>query len=327
MLNFLMQMREVGSFSHSGFRVVFIKCPVTRVRGDIIHLREALAQNLVEVSEVSSAGTVNSLKVVNKSDKFVVMFRGDALVGGKQNRTLYTTLILAPRSENIIPVACVEAGRWRWKTEKMEQHLRIPRLMHLNEMMIEGYFPSRSAMTRDTVKTLIQRLTWSEISHRERELSQRSETSDVVEIVSKEVRHGLNIEVPDEANGVIYVYDDKMIGGEIFLIPIDKSYIRDAVKAAYFDYKYCKKIGEKMKSGISTIEELVEEIKECELEDKGSILEENVKLLKSKRLMGFIVQLNNTPVYVEFSALMKDVPLRSFALALRDHRFLRDSET
>ncbi len=323
MLNVLTKIEKVGMFSLDGFKVVFINCPVSKIRTDVMHLREALDRNLIEVSEISRSGTVNSLKVVNKSDKFIILFRGDTLVGGKQNRTLYTTLILAPKSENIIPVACVEAGRWRWKTEEMTQNLRIPQLMRFEKMIIEANIPSRSEILRNTVKMMIQSFTWGEISNRQHKLAIRSETSDVVEIVSKEIHQDIKINIPDEANGVIYFYDGKIVGGEVFLIPIDKSYIRDAIIAAYFDYKYYKNVGAKIESDISTIEDLIREIGQCDVEEKESVFEEKVKLIKSEKVIGFIVQLGDTPIYAEFSTIGQNFPLGSLRESIRRVRFLR----
>jgi hypothetical protein len=43
----------------------------------------------------------------------VLIFEGEELVGAKQNRTTNVTILAPARSTIVIPVSCVEAGRWR----------------------------------------------------------------------------------------------------------------------------------------------------------------------------------------------------------------------
>lgn len=78
----------------------------------LIELSEALEKKLIEVVEVSESGSVNDLKVQNPSDYFLLIYEGSLLVGEKQTRIVNATLLLQPQSETIIPVSCVEQGRW-----------------------------------------------------------------------------------------------------------------------------------------------------------------------------------------------------------------------
>ena len=79
---------------------------------DYLTLDEALAGGAIEVTEVSNAGHVPELKVVVKGDRPVLLVQGEELVGAKQNRVLNITILAPAGRETVIPVSCVEAGRW-----------------------------------------------------------------------------------------------------------------------------------------------------------------------------------------------------------------------
>lgn len=76
-------------------------------------LDEALAQGCARVTEVSESGSVPELKFVNKCDRPVLLLDGEELVGAKQNRILNLSVLAPARKTIVIPVSCVEAGRWR----------------------------------------------------------------------------------------------------------------------------------------------------------------------------------------------------------------------
>jgi hypothetical protein len=75
-------------------------------------LEEALAAGTLQVSEVSAEGHVPELRVKNSGDAPVLILDGEELVGAKQNRIVNVTILVAPLSEVVIPVSCIEAGRW-----------------------------------------------------------------------------------------------------------------------------------------------------------------------------------------------------------------------
>ena len=73
-------------------------------------LDEALSNGNVKVAET---GEVNELKIENTGGEPVFIQSGDIVKGGRQDRTLTTSLILPPHSGEIsIASFCVEHGRW-----------------------------------------------------------------------------------------------------------------------------------------------------------------------------------------------------------------------
>ena len=75
-------------------------------------LDEALAQGCAQVTEVTKGGRVPELRLVNRGDLPILLLDGEELVGAKQNRVLNLTILAPARSEIVIPVSCVEQGRW-----------------------------------------------------------------------------------------------------------------------------------------------------------------------------------------------------------------------
>jgi hypothetical protein len=61
--------------------------------------------------------TVPTLVVENNNAVPVVLFAGETLEGGRQQRVLNQTVVLPPMSVTEIPVSCVEQGRWHGAQE------------------------------------------------------------------------------------------------------------------------------------------------------------------------------------------------------------------
>ncbi len=85
---------------------------------EFITLDEALAQRALVITEINESGRVPELKVVNNSRQKILLLDGEELVGAKQNRVLNVTILLAPNSETLIPVSCIEQGRWSYASKE-----------------------------------------------------------------------------------------------------------------------------------------------------------------------------------------------------------------
>lgn len=84
-------------------------------------LGEALAHSDLTITEVSAAGSVPELMVVNRGDKPVLLIDGEELAGAKQNRVLNTSILLKESSETRIPVSCTEQGRWAYASKAFSE--------------------------------------------------------------------------------------------------------------------------------------------------------------------------------------------------------------
>jgi hypothetical protein len=89
-----------------------------RLRGEAsleyLTLDDSDLDGLVTVEEASASGSVPELRVRNRTKCRVLIPEGSTLIGAKQNRVVNLSVVIAPESVTIIPVSCVERGRWRF---------------------------------------------------------------------------------------------------------------------------------------------------------------------------------------------------------------------
>jgi hypothetical protein len=85
---------------------------------EYVTFADAQKDGRAEISEVGEAGAVSTLEVTTSSKVPVLMIDGEILIGLKQNRVLNTTILVPAKTTLKVPVACVEAGRWRRATSK-----------------------------------------------------------------------------------------------------------------------------------------------------------------------------------------------------------------
>ena len=72
-----------------------------------ITLDEALADEKLEITEVSERGDVPTLMVINNSDTMVFLMAGEQLIGAKQNRVLNVSIMISAHCKVPIPVRVV----------------------------------------------------------------------------------------------------------------------------------------------------------------------------------------------------------------------------
>src|SRR3954453_12433083 len=75
----------------------------------------AFAQGLereVTVHELQGGASVNDLTVFNPTDRPVLLYDGEEVLGAQQNRTFDVSILVGVGSKLDVPVSCVEHGRW-----------------------------------------------------------------------------------------------------------------------------------------------------------------------------------------------------------------------
>jgi hypothetical protein len=100
-----------GPFTHKDL-TVFLFCTKRQDREDFLTLDEGLKEGLVTITEQENE-QVRALTIENNSDRPLYLQEGERLVGGKQDRTIVSSLVIPPKSgKTTVPTFCVEHNRW-----------------------------------------------------------------------------------------------------------------------------------------------------------------------------------------------------------------------
>jgi len=84
---------------------------------DYLLYEQAESMALVSIAEVGETGVVGELLVENRAMRPVLIVEGEVLLGMKQTRVLNVSILVPAQSRLIVPVSCVEAGRWHRVSE------------------------------------------------------------------------------------------------------------------------------------------------------------------------------------------------------------------
>jgi hypothetical protein len=109
----LIKILQLGKpFNYQNLTIVPIYSTGASVNTDCLTLDEAVNKGYILITEVEG-GHVPQVKVVNKSDRYIFLMAGEILTGARQNRLVGKDVLLGPgEKEVIVPVYCVEQGRW-----------------------------------------------------------------------------------------------------------------------------------------------------------------------------------------------------------------------
>jgi hypothetical protein len=179
----------------------------------------------LELREQGS-GTVPTIEAVTKT-KPVVIFAGDTVVGGKQNRIINITVWLPAAAVTAIPVSCLEHGRWnvghRFAASrkvdyamrgKMSAQLADVALMEDRITAAPGHAPRRRSFAAK------QGEVWAEIGAKEARFGAPSQTAALHDLYEREA---VDLEAfvgafpcPTGASGIAVGIGGKLVALELF---------------------------------------------------------------------------------------------------------------
>lgn len=143
-----------------------------------ITLEEGLTKSVLEVEELENGASVNEIVIRNKSDVKALLFEGEELLGAMQNRILNVSVLVPATSKQILPVSCVEAGRWHHHSSNREgKRFRVADRVHY----ARGRALNNDAVSRnlDSSRSYAgnQSAVWDDIESKSRRLNVESDTS------------------------------------------------------------------------------------------------------------------------------------------------------
>ncbi len=183
----------------------------------------------------SGGGIVGAIEAVTKA-KPVVIFAGDTVVGGKQNRIINVTVWLAAMSRTQLPVSCLEAHRWdqghRFATSRKTDYLlRAQMSAQLAEVAAmeaeprDGPAGMREPMARERRRSYAahQGAVWAEISEKEARFGARSPSAALHDLYAREAEDLATMvrafPCPAGATGIAVAIGGKLVAVELFDAP------------------------------------------------------------------------------------------------------------
>jgi hypothetical protein len=147
-------------------------------------LGDALDLGIVSIGEIGS-GSVPSLLATNRGDVDVLILDGEQLIGAKQNRITNRTIILEAKTETVIPVSCMEQGRWHHVSEEFHARPKprhAPPGVRRKAREVESAFAAAPSRATADVLHRAQGAVWMEIADFGASLGVESDTGAMNEI-------------------------------------------------------------------------------------------------------------------------------------------------
>jgi len=197
--------------------------PLKRDRGDEVAgsrkyllAAEAMQREQVDVAEVNRAGSIPHLLVKNRADQAVLFVEGEELVGAKQNRVLNTTVLVGANTDCVVPVSCIEAGRWHDVSQKFDSggHVSPSTLRRKLKRAVMRSIREGRGHRSDQAEV------WDDISTQQMEMKVRSTSgamSDSFLAYARRIQEFREqLPWPEGAEGLVVAIDDEILGMDLF---------------------------------------------------------------------------------------------------------------
>lgn len=164
------QMQPGNARSEGGLTLVpyFASAPAK----DYLLASEALAQGLLKIGEVGS-GEVPNVVVQNNADLPALLLDGEHLEGARQSRILNVSALLPAGKGTVLPVSCVEQGRWGYTGDpdfSSSDHHAYSRLRRTQaEMAVTSVREGRERRPNQVA-------VWAEVASKHAQTGTRSDT-------------------------------------------------------------------------------------------------------------------------------------------------------
>jgi hypothetical protein len=216
MMNDLFQTTKVTmSQQHSGLQVFGLQWPMTPM---LVYstMDEAMSAGTLDVTEVSAEGSVPELKVESRSDVMTFLMVGEQVIGAKQNRVLNVSLMIGAHTALSVPVTCVEAGRWKYRSAKFASGGTMSHGV-MRKMMSKQV---RESYRETGTPSADQGAVWDEVNRKLHALASTSPSQEYDQVY-KDYRTRLDdllreLTPPAGCHGVVFAVGGKIAGADVF---------------------------------------------------------------------------------------------------------------
>ena len=183
---------------------------------DYLVLDEALQRKLARVTEVSEGGSVPELAFENGADVGVLLLDGEELIGARQNRVLNITVLVGGHRKIVIPVSCVEHGRWHYNSNHFDSSDRAI------------FFNARAKMSRDVSASMHesgsrrsnQGEVWEDIAEKSAQFCCKSDSGAMADVYEQQKArldgYVAAVRATPGQCGAVFAIDGKVAGLELF---------------------------------------------------------------------------------------------------------------
>jgi hypothetical protein len=217
--------RPLVTMSREGLVLTALEWRVAR-RAAYVTASAAAREGALELRE-QAVGTIPAIEAVTK-DKPVVIFAGDTVEGGKQNRIINITVWLAAMKVTSIPVSCLEIGRWDQgygfsSSRKVDYLLRARMAAQMSDVAVMEQAQMAApggSRTAHRSYAADQGAVWREIDERQARARVHSSTSALHDLYERD-KHDTAAMVrafpcPAGASGVAVGVGGKLVALELF---------------------------------------------------------------------------------------------------------------
>ena len=203
-------------------------------------LDEALERKIARVTEISEGGSVPELRFENLSDERILLVDGEELIGVRQNRVLNLTILVGARRQVVIPVSCVERGRWAYVSRQFRSSRRklFAKARAAKAEQVSESLRSEGSRRSDQARI------WADVAEVSALHRVRSATGSMADVYGQKRDHLAEYETAFQAladqSGAVFAINGRIVGLECFdaketferlLSKLATSYALDAIGA------------------------------------------------------------------------------------------------
>ncbi|KPK86664.1 MAG: hypothetical protein AMJ81_00675 [Phycisphaerae bacterium SM23_33] len=177
---------------------------------NLLTMQQAMQEKLLVIEELESP-QVSRARFINKSGKHLIfLMAGEVVTGGKQSRTLATDALLGPDSATVLPLYCVEKGRWKGSAAFAQISTVAPQAVRERAAQGSG-----------------QGEIWQEVARANRRLRSSTPSEDLAAAMTTpenlkklaELRERIRPKLPRGCAGVVVVREGDIVGADLFNSP------------------------------------------------------------------------------------------------------------